>query len=250
MKPKLVGAHPLATDEQGPAPVAQSGRSSQAAHAVVTLPGMIHFSQREAHLDLLDAERKERGRPPFADEERNVELEKAVDLIIEEDKSGNGERKVLIHANPTRCRWPWPPTTCSRNSFPARQVRFLNVRNQKIRDALKRRGQVWRITPLPTTHAEMEAMIASSRIAVGGREIYYFNNATGTRYLTFEEFARAGGTRTGGTPPAPDQNARTTRCRPPAGQWESGSSLPGRRLAMGKPPRTTPRNDRYPTEGR
>ena len=117
-------------------------------------------------------------------------MEKAVDLIMEEDKSGKGKHNILIRADPDNMPLALAADDVLAELAPVGQVRFLNVRNQKVRDAVKRRGQCWRITPLPTTHDEMEKMIASSRIAIEGREVYYFNNATGTRFLTCEEFAR------------------------------------------------------------
>jgi hypothetical protein len=72
------------------------------------------------------------------------------------------------------------------------RIRFLGVLNERVREAIKRRGELWRITPLPKTPEEMGAMIESSRIGIGGREIYYYGELTGTRYLTFQEFQGLG----------------------------------------------------------
>jgi len=71
-------------------------------------------------------------------------------------------------------------------------VRFLLVRNEKVRAAIKQRGECWRISPLPKTPDEMKQMIAASKIAIRGDELYYYSKATGTRFLTFEDFARLG----------------------------------------------------------
>ena len=73
------------------------------------------------------------------------------------------------------------------------RIRFLGVLNDRVRDAIKRRGELWRITPLPKTADEMRAMIGASRIGIGGREIYYYGELTGTRFLTFQEFSALGG---------------------------------------------------------
>jgi hypothetical protein len=59
-----------------------------------------------------------------------------------------------------------------------------------VRDAIKRRGECWRISPLPKSPAEMKQMIAASRIGIGGAEIYYYSKPAGTRFLTCQEFAQ------------------------------------------------------------
>jgi hypothetical protein len=73
---------------------------------------------------------------------------------------------------------------------PKHRVRFLLVRNEKVRTAIKQRGECWRISPLPKTPNEMRQMIAASKIAIHGGELYYYSKATGTRFLTYEAFAQ------------------------------------------------------------
>jgi hypothetical protein len=181
MMPRIIGAHPLAKDERGRLK-SRIGTVFPYDQTIVTLPG-IHAMQREAYMELLDAERQKRGQALMTVEERHVEWEKAVDLIMEGDE-------ILIRPDPDNMPLAFAADDVLTELVPTRQVRFLNVLNEKVRDAVKRRGQCWRITPLPRLHKEMEQMIASSRIGIGGREIYYFNNTTGTRFLTCEEFAR------------------------------------------------------------
>ena len=66
------------------------------------------------------------------------------------------------------------------------------MRNEQVRTAIKQRGECWRISPLPKTPDEMRQMIAASKIAIHGRELYYYSKATGTRFLTYEAFAQLG----------------------------------------------------------
>ena len=61
--------------------------------------------------------------------------------------------------------------------------------NDKIRLAVQRRGEAWRIHPLPRSDEQMRQMIRESRISIGGRRIYYYNAHTGTRWLTCQDFA-------------------------------------------------------------
>ncbi|MGQ9575465.1 MAG: hypothetical protein ACUVUC_09110 [Thermoguttaceae bacterium] len=181
--PTVIGPHPLAKDERGRLKT-RIGTVFPYDNTVVTLSG-IHAAQREAYLDLLDQARCQRGEGPMSPEQRKAEWHKAVDLIMEEDK-------ILIRPDPDNMELAFAADEVLSELVPTRQVRFLNVLNQKVRDAIKRRGQCWRITPMPKSPREMRQMIAGSRIGISGQEIYYFNNATGTRLLTCEEFARLG----------------------------------------------------------
>jgi hypothetical protein len=196
---RFIGAHPLAKDEQGRLK-SRIGTVFPSDRTVITEPPMAHMSQREAYLDLLAAERQQRGQPPFTDKERIAVWEKAVDLIMEEGgviKQGDCEIKeedrILIRPDPDNMPLAAAADELLRELVPTRQVRWLNVYIRKVRDWLKRHGQYWRIAPLPTTHDEMEEMIAKARWALQGRVIYYHNNATGVRFLTCEGFAGLSG---------------------------------------------------------
>jgi hypothetical protein len=72
---------------------------------------------------------------------------------------------------------------------PKEQIKFLHVLDEQVRNAIKRRGESWRINPLPRSPADMRQMVLGSRIGIGGREIYYYNRESGTRFLTCQEFA-------------------------------------------------------------
>ena len=76
--------------------------------------------------------------------------------------------------------------------YSKKQIKFLYVMNPLVREAIKRRGECWRISPLPRSPEEMARMITSSRIGIGGRPIYYYNAVTGTRLLTYQEFCNLG----------------------------------------------------------
>ena len=63
--------------------------------------------------------------------------------------------------------------------FRSTGCKFLLVRNEQVRAAIKQRGECWRISPLPKTPDEMKQMIAASRIAIRGDELYYYSKADG-----------------------------------------------------------------------
>src|SRR5439155_8008901 len=73
-----------------------------------------------------------------------------------------------------------------------KRIKFLHVMNRQVRDAIQRRGERWRISPVPRLANDMRRMIAGCRIGIAGREIYYYNRTTGTRYLTYQEYCNLG----------------------------------------------------------
>ncbi len=75
---------------------------------------------------------------------------------------------------------------------PAWQTRFQAVRNAQVHEAIKCRGQCWRITPLPRSSEHMGQMIAAAKTKLGGKEVYYYNKTRGTRLLTCGEFQQLG----------------------------------------------------------
>ncbi|MHB1037027.1 MAG: hypothetical protein ACYC35_19405 [Pirellulales bacterium] len=183
MEPRILGLHPLARDDQGRlrsriATVFPDSRT------IVTLPG-IHATQRMAYVDMLDAERRKSGLAPLTCAEQSAEWDNAVDLITEDDA-------ILIRPDPGNMTLAFRADEVLQELVPKQRIRFLYVLDERVREAVKRRGECWRITPLPKSADEMRRMIAASRIGIHGEEIYYYNNAKGTRFLTCQEFARLG----------------------------------------------------------
>jgi hypothetical protein len=151
---------------------------------LVTLPG-VHMTQRQAFLELLAEKRRADGRPPLSRKERDEEWEHAVDLIIE-------GQSLQIRPDPADMQLAFRADEMLQRLVPKWRIRFLGVLNRRVQGAIKRRGELWRITPLPKTPEEMLAMIGSARIGIGGKEIYYYSPATGVRYLTCQEFEALG----------------------------------------------------------
>jgi hypothetical protein len=184
MSLRIIGEHPLDRDDAG---VLRSRIATlfPRGQTLVTLPG-IHATQRVAYVDQLNGERAARGQLPLTDDEQFAEWENAVDLIIDEDGS------ILIRPDPDRMRLAFEADELLQEIISKQKIHFLHVLNDKVREAIKRRGECWRITPLPTSGPEMAAMIARSRIGIGGRAIYYYNRTEGTRWLTCHELEKLG----------------------------------------------------------
>lgn len=181
--PRLIGEHPLAKDDSGRLK-SRIGTVFPYSNTIVTLPG-IHATQRQAYLELLDQERKATGLPPLSGEQRTVEWDSAVDLVFDGDT-------ILIRPDPRKMELAFKADELLQEVISKQRVKFLYVLNDKVHEAIKRRGECWRISPLPRSPEEMRRMIIESRIAIGGREVYYFSSTTGTRLLTYQEFVQLG----------------------------------------------------------
>jgi hypothetical protein len=152
--------------------------------ALVTLPG-IHVTQRQAFVEHLNRERVKDGKRTLTRQEAEFEWGYAVDLIMESDT-------LLIRPDPVNMPLAFRADDLLQRLVPKHRVRFLGVLNEKVRDAIKRRGELWRITPLPKSPEEMREMIEGSRIGIGAREIYYYSTLTGVRYLSGQQFEELG----------------------------------------------------------
>lgn len=150
------------------------------ANTIVTLPG-IHATQRVAFVEAMNAQRKLHGLPPLTEAEEEREWLAAVDLVLEDDL-------ILIRPDPADMELAFEADELLQQIVSKKKIRFLHILDSHVREAIKRRGECWRISPLPRSAEEMSDMIAASKIGIGGREIYYFNCGSGTRLLTYHQF--------------------------------------------------------------
>lgn len=183
MTPRIIGEPLLAKDAGGKlkSRIATVLLGNQ---TIVTLPG-VHATQRLAYLDHLNAQRAAAGQPPLTDQEQEAEMANSVDLVMEGDT-------VLIRPDPAHMGLAFQADELLQEILRKEQIKFLHVLDAQVRNAVKRRGESWRINPLPRSPADMQRMIVESRIGISGREIYHYNRETGTRFLTCQEFAALG----------------------------------------------------------
>ncbi len=180
MAPRIIGDHPLARDASGKLR-SRIGTVFPHSGTIVTLPG-IHAMQRLAYLDVLAAERAAAGQPPLSREEESAQWEATVDLVF-------AEGDVLIRPDPENMPLAFEADEVLQEIVPKHRIKFLNVGNDQVRKAVQRQGECWRIAMLPRSLPEMIHMIAASKVAIGNREIYYYDRLTGTHFLTCQEFA-------------------------------------------------------------
>lgn len=171
---------PLFANRDALEPTTRIASVLPAANLLITLHG-IHAFQRMDGVAALQAQRRAAGLPALTEAEEASLLGEAVDLVLEGPL-------VLIRPDPERMDLAFAADALLQQIVPASRIRFKFARHPLVRDALCRRGEMWRIAPTPRTCEEILATVAASRIAVGGRPIYHYAASTGTRWLTQGDF--------------------------------------------------------------
>ena len=151
-------------------------------------PGLVtrtplHATQRLAWIDALNETRVARGEGPLSEAETEEEWAHSVDLLFTEGH-------VLIRPDPAAMELAFQADELlqQRLRISKRLIRFLNVANDRVRAALRARGEYWRMSVVPLQQEEIMAHIRDSRVAIDGLPLYYFNQTTGTRLVTLQEF--------------------------------------------------------------
>ena len=137
---------------------------------LVTAKG-VHASQRLMWIEELSKERE------LSPVEEEAELAESVDLIFT-------ETQVLIRPDPERMDLAFRADEELQKMVSKRAIRFLNTSSVKVRAALRERGENWRMARQPISQDDMVELIEKSKVPIGERPVYYYNRATGTRYLT------------------------------------------------------------------
>ena len=151
---------------------------------LVTLPG-IHAMQRMAFIEELNRRRMEGGEPPLTDAEVDLEIAESVDLLFD-------ETYALIRPDPRRMELAMRGDAFLQHYVSKRKIRYLNIQNSQVRDALRQCGEAWRMAPIPRYEEEIRTLIENARVGIGSRAIYYYNHLTGTRFLTLGSFRSIG----------------------------------------------------------
>ena len=137
----------------------------------------VHAMQRAMWIEHLDEERAAAGLQPLTDSEIDEEFEQSVDLIFTDEY-------VLIRPDPDRMELAFRADEELQKIVNKRKVRFLNTHAAKVRNALRSRGENWRMARAPISQEDMARIVEESRVSVGEKSVYYYNQAVGTRYIT------------------------------------------------------------------
>ncbi|MEI8243335.1 MAG: hypothetical protein WCI17_08730 [bacterium] len=151
-------------------------------------PGLVtrtplHATQRLAWIDALNEARLSSGEGPLREAEVESEWAHSVDLLFTEGH-------VLIRPDPAGMELAFQADELLQQRLRISKclIRFLNVANDRVRAALRARGEYWRMNAVPLQQDEIMAHIRGSRVAIDGLPIYYYNQTTGTRFVTQQEF--------------------------------------------------------------
>jgi hypothetical protein len=180
---RIIGESPLPRPGAQTPPV-RIGTIFPRADVLVTVPG-IHATQRMVYLEDLNKLRQQAGRPPLTEEETQEEWARSVDLIMEGDH-------ILIRPDPDNMPLAFEADELLQALTSKQKIRYLMLSDVRVRQAIKERGECWRINPLPQTAGEMTQMILAARMPVGSAAVYFYNHITGTKHLTVAELARLG----------------------------------------------------------
>ena len=180
---KILGEKIGALDAEGRL-VSRVGTIFLKTPGLVTRRG-VHAMQRMMWLDELNREREAAGLTPLSTEEEDEELASSVDLIFT-------EAHVLIRPDPDHMDLALKADEALQTLVSKRKIRFLNTHSAKVRNALRRLGENWRMARTPVSQDDMREQILSSRVAASpdGERLFYYNHATGTRYMTCENASR------------------------------------------------------------
>jgi len=142
----------------------------------------IHAMQRMAWIRSLNDERAAAGQPPLTEAEENAELADSADLLFTEDY-------VLIRPDPARMDLALKADEALQEFVSKRKIRFLNTHAANVRDALRARGENWRMARRPESPEEIDRAIEGAHVSIQHERVYYYNAQTGTRYLTAGGYA-------------------------------------------------------------
>ena len=136
----ILGKELFAKDEAGKL-ISRIGTVFPHHQAIVTERGP-HAWQRGRFINWLNERRQKAAQPPLDRAEESAVWNGAVDLIIDGDT-------VLIRPDPENLPLAFEADALLQKRVPKYRIRLLGVLNEKIRVALKHRGECWRMTPLP-----------------------------------------------------------------------------------------------------
>ncbi len=149
---------------------------------LVTMRG-VHAMQRIAWTNELTKERLAEGKPAVTENEAMAEWADSADLLFTDDY-------VLIRPDPSRMDLALKADEVLQTLVSKRQIRFLNTSSEKVRDALRARGENWRMARSAQSPEEIVCAIETSRVAIDNENIFYYNSNTGTRWLTVGSYGR------------------------------------------------------------
>ena len=181
---KLIGPHPFELDAQGQQKTRIGTLFPKHGVLYTQTPG-VHAWQRSGFIELLNADRASEKLPPLSLDEEERLCADSVDLIFDPGQ-------ILIRPNPDRMAQAFVADELLQKLVSKQKIIFLSVSDKRVSEAIKRRGELWRLSSIPKAREEKRKLVFGSKVGIGGLPIYFYNRLTGTRWLTCEVFGELG----------------------------------------------------------
>jgi hypothetical protein len=182
MQLELIGPHPFARDAQGQQ-ATRIGTLFPKYNTLYTELPAVHAWQRVSFIEHINAQRAAKNTPPLSHEEEQILCANSLDLIFESDH-------ILIRPDPEQMDLAFAGDELLQTLVSKRQVKFLSVSHPRVREAIRQRGEYWRLSSIPKNREAKQGLVLSSKVGIYGLAIYYYNRLTGTRWLTCQEFEK------------------------------------------------------------
>ncbi|MCX6894790.1 MAG: hypothetical protein NTZ16_04675, partial [Verrucomicrobia bacterium] len=181
---KLIGPHPFELDAHGQQQTRIGTLFPKHGVLYTQAPG-VHAWQRSGFIESLNADRAKEKLPPLTLEEEERLCADSVDLIFDPGQ-------ILIRPNPERMAQAFVADELLQKLVSKQKIIFLSVSDKRVSEAIKRRGELWRLSSIPKAREEKRKLVFGSKVGIGGQPIYFYNRLTGTRWLTCEVFGELG----------------------------------------------------------
>ncbi|MDR3567061.1 MAG: hypothetical protein P4L43_03445 [Syntrophobacteraceae bacterium] len=149
--------------------------------AIVTARGIhaYHVSIMTEFLKLVTPE----GELPEEGELERLVCDDAVPLVFRDDL-------IIVRCDPSAMENVFAADQMLQSFFPKKRIQFTGLHIPEIRTQLRRRGECWRMSPTPRSVLEICRYVRASKVQVGTGLSVYYNEPTGGRFLTYDEFMR------------------------------------------------------------
>ncbi|MDR3554251.1 MAG: hypothetical protein P4L55_05820 [Syntrophobacteraceae bacterium] len=176
----FIGPDFFAVDENGE-PCSRIGTVFPGYRTVVTVRG-IHAHHVSIMTEFLRLTKPEEDLPEPEELERLLCVD-AVPLVFRGDL-------IIIRSDPSGMENIFAADKLLQSFVPKEQVQFTGLNIPEIRTQLRRRGECWRMSPTPRSVVEICRYVRACKVQVGTGLTVYYNEPTGGRFLTCDEFMR------------------------------------------------------------
>lgn len=175
---RIIGSIPLEKDASGKYR-RSIGSFFLETRTLISLPKS-HAMQQLEYRSFLQKEYAARGEE-LTEEKWETISASVVDLILRDGL-------VLIRPVPSQMKLAFAADELLQTLVPKHRIRYLHASDPAVRQALRERGENWRIAAPPCGVKMIIRAIRDARTAIAGLPIYYYNFSTGTRWLTYDSF--------------------------------------------------------------